>query len=218
MIVLTFVFGKLAKMPSAGVPYPLLVLSGFLCWQFLSTSLNSTSQSLIGSANLISKVYFPRLIVPTSTVVTAFIDFLISFALLLAVMGWYRFLPPWQVVFLPLFVGLAFIAALGPGLLVAALNVKYRDFRYIIPFLVQFGVYISPVGYYSGVISDPLRRLLYSLNPAVGVIDGFRWCLLGGANDLDLPCFAVSLAVNALLLWAGIAYFRKTERTFADVI
>jgi lipopolysaccharide transport system permease protein len=218
MIIMTVVFSRIAKMPSLGVPYPLLVLAGTLPWLFFSSSLTSASQSLVGNSNLISKVYFPRLIIPTSTVVTAFIDFLIAFALMIAVMAWYRFLPPWQVVFLPLFVGLAFLASLGPGLLITALNVKYRDFRYIIPFLVQVGAFVSPVGYMSGAKLFGLERVFYSLNPVVGVIDGFRWCLLGGANTIDGPSFAASLAVTVLFLGLGIGYFRKTERTFADVI
>jgi lipopolysaccharide transport system permease protein len=216
MIVLTVVFSRIAKMPSLGVPYPLLVLAGTLPWLFFSSSLTNASQSLVGNSNLISKVYFPRLIIPTSTVVTSFIDFLITLVLLMAVMAWYRFLPPWHIVFLPLFIGLAFLASLGPGLLITALNVKYRDFRYIIPFIVQFGVFASPVGYvatFSG-----WWRVFYSLNPVVGVIDGFRWCLLGGVNTIDLPSFAASLAVTVLFLMVGIGYFRKTERTFADVI
>ena len=217
MIVFTVIFSKLAKMPSQGVPYPLLVLAGTLPWQFIANSLSSASQSLVGNANLISKVYFPRLIIPTSAIVTAFIDLLISFLLMLAVMAWYHFTPPVQIVFLPCFILLAFLAALGPGLLITALNVKFRDFRYIIPFMVQFGYFISPVGYTSASVSDHWR-LLYALNPAVGVIDGFRWSLLGGANVIDLPNLAVSLTVTVFWLIVGIWYFRRTERTFADVI
>jgi lipopolysaccharide transport system permease protein len=216
MIILTFVFSRMAKMPSPGVPYPLLVMAGTLPWLFFSSSLTNASQSLVGNSNLISKVYFPRLIIPTSTVVTAFIDFLITLALMIALLAWYHFLPPWQVVFLPLFIGLAFLASLGPGLLITALNVKYRDFRYIIPFIVQFGVFVSPVGYVATV--SGVSKVLYSLNPMVGVIDGFRWCLLGGANTIDPASFAASLTVTALFLVVGIGYFRKTERTFADVI
>jgi len=218
MVVLTVIFSQVAKMPAQeGIPYALLVLAGTLPWQFISTALSSASQSLVGNANLISKIYFPRLIVPTSAVVTSFVDLLISFLLLLAVMAWYQFLPPWQVFFLPFFIILAFLTALGPGLLITALNVKFRDFRYIIPFMVQFGYFISPVGYWSGHV--PAKwKLLYSLNPVVGVIDGFRWCLLGGENQIDPASFGLSLAVTALLLVLGISYFRKTERTFADII
>jgi len=217
MVIFTVVFGRLAKMPSAGVPYPLLVLAGSLPWQFISASLSGASQSLVGNANLISKVYFPRLIIPASAVVTALIDLFISFILLIVVMAWYQVCPTWRMVFLPIFVLLAFLAALGPGLLITALNVKYRDFRYIIPFMVQLGFFISPVGYLSSAV-DEKWRLLYSLNPVVGVIDGFRWAILGGDNQIDGRDFMLSLGVIALLLWFGIAYFRKTERSFADVI
>jgi lipopolysaccharide transport system permease protein len=221
MIILTVIFSKLAKMPSQGVPYPLLVFAGLLPWQFFASSLTGASQSLVSNSNLISKVYFPRLVIPASAVVTALVDFLITFFLLIATMAWYRFCPPWQMVLLPLFIGLAFLAALGPGLLLTALNVKFRDFRYIIPFIVQFGVYVSPVGFSSSVTAQWLTgqwRLAYALNPMVGVIDGFRWCLLGGANRIDPDGFMLSLAVTAFLLVLGIWYFRKTERTFADVI
>jgi lipopolysaccharide transport system permease protein len=218
MLIMTIVFSRIANMPSPGVPYPLLVIVGTLPWLFFSSSLANASQSLVNNSNLISKIYFPRLIIPISTIVTAFIDFLISFALMIAVLAWYRFLPPWQIVFLPLFVGLAFLTAVGPGLLMTALNVKYRDFRYIIPFVVQFGAFVSPVGYMSGAKLFGLWRVLYSLNPVVGVIDGFRWCLLGGVNTIDGPSFAVSLAVTGLFLVLGIRYFRKTEKSFADII
>jgi len=218
MIVFTVIFNRIAKMPAQeGIPYPLLVLAGTLPWQFFSTALAGASQSLVGNANLISKVYFPRLIIPTSSVVTAFIDLLIGFSLMLAAMAWYQFLPPWQIIFLPFFVVLAFLTALGPGLLITALNVKYRDFRYIIPFTLQLGYFVSPVGYASGHVGDKWK-LLYSLNPVVGVIDGFRWSLLGGENQIDPRSFGLSLAVTAALLVWGISYFRRTERTFADVI
>jgi len=217
MVIFTVLFSKLAKMPSGGVPYPLLVLAGSLPWQFISASLSGASQSLVGNANLISKVYFPRLIIPASAVVTALVDLLIAFPLLVAVMVWYQVWPSWQVVFLPFFILLAFLTALGPGLLITALNVKYRDFRYIIPFMVQLGFFVSPVGYLSSTVGEKWR-LLYSLNPAVGVIDGFRWALLGGQNTIDPRSFLLSLLVTAILLWLGIAYFRKMERTFADVI
>jgi lipopolysaccharide transport system permease protein len=218
MIIMTIVFSRIANMPSPSVPYPLLVIVGTLPWLFFSSSLTNASQSLVNNSNLISKIYFPRLIIPTSTVVTAFIDFLISFALMIAVLAWYRFLPPWQVVFLPLFIGLAFLSAVGPGLLMTALNVKYRDFRYILPIVVQFGAFVSPVGYMSGAKLFGWWRVLYSLNPVVGVIDGFRWCLLGGANTIDPPAFATSLAVTGLFLVVGVRYFRKTEKNFADII
>jgi len=216
-IIFTVLLGRLAKMPANGIPYPLIVMTGMLPWQFISMSLSGASQSLVGNANLISKVYFPRLIIPASAVVTALVDLLIAFPLLAAFMVWYHAWPDWHVLFLPIFILLAFLAALGPGLLITALNVKYRDFRYIIPFMVQVGFFISPVGYLSSIVSDKWR-LLYSLNPAAGVIDGFRWALLGGQNTIDPGGFILSLAVMAALLWIGIAYFRKMERSFADVI
>jgi len=216
-VVFTIIFNRLAKMPSDGVPYPLLVLAGMLPWQFFSSSLSGASQSLVGNANLISKVYFPRLIVPASAVVTAFIDFCISFALLVAVMAWYQFWPTWRIVLLPGFILIAFLAALGPGLLITALNVKYRDFRYIIPFIIQFGLYVSPVGFSSAAVGEKWR-LLYSLNPMVGVIDGFRWAILGGKMTIYLPGFFLSLGVALVMLWWGIWHFRRMERTFADII
>jgi lipopolysaccharide transport system permease protein len=218
MVIFTVIFGRVAGLPSEGTaPYALLVLAGMLPWTLFSTSLGEASNSLITNANLISKVYFPRLIVPTAAVITAFVDFLISLVLLAGVMIYYEFLPSWQIIFLPVFVVLALLASLGPGLYVTALNVKYRDFRYIIPFIAQFGLYVSPVGFASSRIPDKWR-LLYSLNPVVGVIDGFRWCLLGGESKLYLPGFAVSLAVVALFLWLGIRKFRSMERSFADII
>jgi len=218
MVVFTIIFGKVAKLPSEGTaPYALLVFAGMLPWTFFSTALADASNSLIGNANLISKVYFPRLIVPTATVVVALVDFLISFAVLVAMMLWYQYLPGWQILFLPGFILLAFIASLGPGLWITALNVKYRDFRYIIPFLVQFGLYASPVGFSSSVIPEEWR-LLYSLNPMVGVIDGFRWCLLRGESTLYWPGFYLSLGVTVFFLWLGVHQFRKMEKTFADLI
>jgi lipopolysaccharide transport system permease protein len=218
MVVFTVVFGKLAKLPSAGsAPYALMVFSGMLPWTFFSTALSEASNSLIGNANLISKVYFPRLIVPSAAVVTSFIDFLISFLILVGMLVWYRFLPGWQILLLPGFIVVAFLASLGPGLWITALNVKFRDFRYIIPFLVQFGLYVSPVGFSSSVVPEKWR-LLYSLNPMVGVIDGFRWCILGGDSPLYIPGFILSLAIVAFFLWLGVTSFRKMERSFADLI
>ncbi|MCA9235959.1 MAG: ABC transporter permease [Planctomycetales bacterium] len=217
MLVFTVVFGKVAKLPSEGAaPYALMVFAGMLPWTFFSTALSDASNSLVANANLISKVYFPRLIVPTATVVVALVDFLISFAILVLMMAWYRFAPDWKIVFLPLLVLLAFLASLGPSLWITALNVKYRDFRYVIPFIVQLGLYVSPVGFSSSVI-PPQWRLLYSLNPVVGVIDGFRWCILG-ESAMYWPGFAASLSVTAFFLWFGIRQFRKMERSFADLI
>lgn len=217
MIVFTVVFGSLAKLPSQGVPYPILVFSAMLPWQFFSNSLSECSNSLITNANLISKVYFPRLIVPTSAVVVSFVDFLISGIILLGLMAWYNFVPSWRIITLPFFIAIAFAASMGFGLWLASLNVKYRDFRYIVPFIVQFGLYISPVGFSSNIVPEKWR-FLYSLNPMVGVIDGFRWAILGGDSTLYLPGFILSLLLVFFFFVTGIGYFRKTERTFADVI
>lgn len=218
MIVFTVVFGKLAKLPTEGnAPYALMVFAGLLPWQFFSMALAESSGSLIGDANLISKVYFPRLIVPTAAVVVAFVDFLVTLSLLAATMAWYRFAPGWTILTLPAFVALAFLASLGPGLWITALNVKYRDFRYVIPFIVQFGLYVSPIGFSSSVVPDEWR-LAYSLNPMVGVIDGFRWAVLGGESRVYMPGFLVSCAVIVFFLWLGIRKFRRMEKSFADLI
>jgi lipopolysaccharide transport system permease protein len=217
MIVLTIVFSKMAKLPSEGVPYPILVFAAMLPWQFFSNALSAAGDSLVGNANLISKIYFPRLIIPTSAVVTSFIDFLISGIILAILMVWYQFVPGWRILSLPIFITIAFAAAMGVGLWITALNVKYRDFRYIIPFIVQFGLYISPVGFSSSIVPDKWR-LLYSINPMVGVIDGFRWALLGGKSAIYWPGFLLSVAVVGIVLVTGIIHFRKTEKTFADII
>jgi homopolymeric O-antigen transport system permease protein len=218
MVVFTIVFGRLAKLPSeAGAPYPVMVFAGMLPWFLFATILNEASMSLIGNANLIGKVYFPRLIIPASSAVVALVDFAVNLAILVVLMLWFGFLPTWRILLLPFFVLLAIFAGLGPAFLMTALNVKYRDFRYIIPFIVQFGLYISPVGFSSAVVSERWR-FWYSLNPLVGVIDGFRWCVLGGANPLYLPGFVLSACALALFLWLGVQYFRRTERGFADII
>ena len=217
MIVFTVVFGNLAKLPSEGVPYPILVFSAMLPWQFFSNALSECSNSLIGNANLISKVYFPRLIVPVSAIVVSFVDFMISGIILLGLMAYYAYVPSWRILMLPVFIAIAFAASIGAGLLFASLNVKYRDFRFIVPFITQIGLYISPVGFSSSIVPEQYR-LLYSLNPMVGVIDGFRWSILGGEAKLYLPGLALSLGIVLMLLIAGIIYFRKMERTFADVI
>lgn len=218
MVVFTVIFGRIAKLPSDGqAPYALMVFAAMLPWTLFANALSEASNSLINNANLIGKVYFPRLIIPAATLVTAFIDFLISFVILLGMMIWYRFLPGGEILYLPFFIILALLASLGPGLWITALNVKYRDFRYVIPFVVQFGLYVSPVGFSSNVIPEQWR-LLYSLNPMVGVIDGFRWCLLGGNSPLYLPGFLLSLIIIAVFLYLGITRFRKTEKTFADLI
>jgi lipopolysaccharide transport system permease protein len=217
-LVFTIIFGQIARLPADGTaPYPLMVFAGILPWTFFSSGLSEASNSLINNANLISKVYFPRLIVPTATVVVAFVDFLISFFLLILLMAWYHFLPDWRMLVLPIFVLLAFFASVGPALWITALNVKYRDFRYVIPFIVQFGLYVSPVGFSSNVVPEQWR-LLYSLNPMVGVIDGFRWCILGGQSELYVPGLAMSAGVTAFFLWFGIQRFRKMEKSFADLI
>lgn len=218
MVVFTVVFGKLGKFPSEGTaPYPIMVFAAMLPWQFFSNSLSESSNSLVGNANLISKVYFPRLIIPSSAVITSFVDFLISALILIGLMLWYQFVPGWRLLTLPLFITIAFAASMGIGLWLTALNVKYRDFRYIVPFIVQFGLYISPVGFSSSIVPENWR-LLYSLNPMVGVIDGFRWAILGGDVRIFWPGFLISNGLVLLFLVTGVWYFRRTEKTFADVI
>jgi len=218
MVVFTVIFGRVAKLPSEGnAPYALMVFAAMLPWTLFSSSLSEASNSLVANTNLISKVYFPRMIVPSATVVTALVDFLISLVILVGLMTAYRYAPSWQILLLPLFTLLALLTSLGPSLWITALNVKYRDFRYIIPFVVQFGLYVSPVGFSSSVIPDQWR-LLYSLNPMVGVIDGFRWCILGGESPIYWTGFALSLIVVVFFLWLGISQFRKMEKNFADLI
>jgi lipopolysaccharide transport system permease protein len=218
MVVFTIIFGRIARLPTEGAaPYPIMVFAGMLPWFLFATILGEASNSLVGNANLIGKVYFPRIIIPTSSAVVALVDFGINLVVLAALMAWYRTAPGVEILLLPAFVALAVLASLGPALFITALNVKYRDFRYIIPFIVQFGLYVSPVGFSSTVVPAEWR-FWYSLNPVVGVIDGFRWCLLGGQSTLYWPGFLASLAVVAFFLWLGIAYFRRTERNFADLI
>jgi lipopolysaccharide transport system permease protein len=217
-VVFTIIFSRLAKLPNPiGVPYALLVMAAQLPWQFFSSSLSGSSNSLIGNANLISKVYFPRLVVPAGSVITSFVDFLITLGLMALMMVWYRFAPDWRVLTLPLFVGLSFAASFGAGLWLSALNVEYRDFRYIIPFIVQLGLYVSPVGFSTSIVPEKWR-LLYSLNPMVGVIDGFRWALLRGQSPLWWPGILTCILVTSGLCLGGVWYFRRMERTFADVI
>jgi len=217
MVVFTVVFGKLGKFESFGAPYAIMVFAAMLPWQFFSNSLSEASNSLVGSANLISKVYFPRLIIPANSIITSFVDFLISAVILVGLMVWYHFTPCWRVLTLPVFIAIAFAAAMGAGLWFTALNVKYRDFRIIVPFIVQFGLYISPVGFSSSVVPEKWR-LLYSLNPMVGVIDGFRWAILGGQSVIYMPGFIISIVMVSTTLISGVWYFRRTEKTFADVI
>jgi lipopolysaccharide transport system permease protein len=218
MLVFTVIFGSIANLPSEGTaPYPLMVFAGMLPWTFFSTGLSEASNSLINNMNLIGKVYFPRLIVPTATVVVAFVDFLITFSMLILLMVWYQYPPGWPMLVLPAFILLAFLTSIGPALWIAALNVKYRDFRYVIPFIVQLGLYVSPVGFSSNVIPQQWQ-LLYSLNPMVGVINGFRWCILSGESPLYLPGLAASVCVVVFFLWLGIHRFRSMEKSFADLI
>jgi lipopolysaccharide transport system permease protein len=218
MIIFTIIFSKVAGLPSSGdAPYALLVLAGMLPWILFSSSLGDVSNSLIANSNLISKVYFPRIIIPIASIFVSVVDFLVSFLIMLIMLLYYQFWPGWQILWLPVFIFLAMLASLGPGLLAASLNVKYRDFRYIIPFLLQFGIYVSPVGFSSEVIPEKWR-LLYSLNPMVGVIDGVRWCILGSDSPINWPSFFVSLSVILFFLWLGVRIFRKSERVFADLI
>jgi lipopolysaccharide transport system permease protein len=217
MVVLTVVFGKLGKMPSGGMPYPLLVLCGMLPWQFFSSAMTESGNSLVSNSNLISKVYFPRLAIIVSSVITSFVDFLISFVFLAFLMAWYRYVPSTSILLLPFFVVLVFTASLGIGLWISALMVQYRDFRFIVPFIVQFGLYISPVGFQTNIVPERFR-LLYAFNPMVGIIDGFRWCLLGSRSSIYLPGLIISIVEVTFFVATGLWYFRKTERTFADVI
>lgn len=222
MTVMVVIFSKIAGLPSdGGAPYALLVFAAMLPWQFFSSSISSASMSIVVNANLISKVYFPRLIIPAAAVVTSLVEFLIAFTILIALMLWYGHAPSWRLLTLPVFVGLALLAAFGPGLLITALNAKYRDFRYVIPFIVQFGLYVSPVGFSSAVVKERFGEalfLLYSLNPMVGVIDGFRWAILGGDTQLQVSALALSFVLSLAFLALGALYFRRLERGFADVI
>ena len=218
MVVFTIVFGKLAKLPTEGAaPYAVLVFAGLLPWTLASSILNDASSSVTGNAQLVSKVYFPRLIIPLATVLVGLIDFGVSLFILAGVMAWYGMAPDWHILLMPVFVVLAVLVAIGPALWAAAMIVKYRDFRFVIPFAVQVGLYVSPVGFSAKIIPQEWQ-LLYSLNPMVGVIDGFRWAILGGESPLYLPGFALSLVVTAFMLWFGIHTFRRTERSFADMI
>jgi lipopolysaccharide transport system permease protein len=217
MIVFTVIFGGLAKLPSNGVPYPILVFSAMLPWQLFANALSECSNSMVANANMIAKVYFPRLVIPVSVMLVSLVDFFISGVILLALMAWYNFVPDWRILTLPIFILLAIITSLGAGLWLAALTVKYRDFRTVTPFIIQFGLYISPVGFSSNVVPMAWRSL-YSLNPMVSVIDGFRWAILGGQAPLYLPGFCLSVILAILLLVSGVQFFRQAERQFADVI
>jgi len=218
MLIFTFIFGVLAKLPSVGTtPYALLVLGGMLPWLLFAGVMSEASNSLINNAALVGKIYFPRVIIPVATCLVALIDFLISIAIFVAMAAWYSFMPDWRIVFFPVFTLLALAVAIGPALLIAALNVKYRDFRYIVPFMIQIGMYVTPVGFSSTIV--PVKwQLLFSLNPMVGVIDGFRWCLLRGAQPLNWTSLSISIAAAVIMIILGALYFRGTEKTFADVI
>jgi lipopolysaccharide transport system permease protein len=218
LTMLVFVaFRRLAGISPGSIPEPILVFAAVLPWQFFSTALTESSGSLVSNANLISKIYFPRLLIPCAAVFTSLVDFVITLGMLAALMLWYGFMPGWQLVFLPLFVVLTFALALGLGLLLAALNVKYRDFRYVVPFIVQFGVFISPIAFTTANVPERWRAV-YAMNPLVGIIDGFRWCILGGRTPLDLHAVALSAVLTVAFLLLGIWYFRRMERSFADVI
>jgi lipopolysaccharide transport system permease protein len=220
MVIFTVIFGYLARFKATeGAPYPIVVLAGMIPWQFVSTALAEASGSLIGNSNLLTKVYFPRIIIPVSSIIVSLIDAAISLGLLLLMMAGFRFAPRPQILLLPLFCLPAFCLACGVGLFATALNVKYRDFRYVIPFVVQIGAYVAPVGYTSAVIAQRYSeraRFWYSLNPTVGIIDGFRWCITG--DRLYRPGLLMSVGLSVLCLWLGVRYFRRTEKSFADNI
>lgn len=217
MIIFVIVFGHIAKLPSEGIPYPIFVFAAMLPWTFFTTAFSDASNSLVGNSNLISKVYFPRLIIPAASIIVAGVDFLISFVILIGLMVWYQFTPDWHILTLPLFLLLGFFVALGSGVYLAALNVKYRDFRFITPFIVQLGLYISPVGFSTTIVPEKYQ-LLYYLNPMVAVIDGFRWAISGGKTAFNTTELTISILVVLILCSIAIVHFRKTEKTFADVI
>jgi lipopolysaccharide transport system permease protein len=216
LVVFSFVFGKMARMPAGNIPYPLLVMAGLLPWQLFANSLSGASGSLVSNTNLISKVYFPRLIVPLSSVAVALIDFLVVLALYAGMSAAYGVLPDWRLLLAPVYVAATLLAAIGAGLWLTALTVRYRDFRFVLPFIIQVGVFLSPVGFSTANI--PNWRILYSFNPLVGIIDGFRWCLLRGDTPLFWPAQLIGLVMILGLVWTGVLFFRRTERSFADII
>jgi len=216
MIVFSVIFGNLAKLPSDGLPYPIMVYTALLPWQFFATSVSSSSRSVVSNTGVIQKVYFPRLIIPVSAIISRLVDFFVSFIVLIGMMAWYRIVPTGNIVFLPVFLLLAFFSALAIGLWTSALNVEFRDVIYILPFIIQAGQYISPVAYSSSII--PKKYIfLYSLNPMAGVIEGFRWCLLG-SNPPNWQSIMIGFILVFIILVGGLFYFRKMEKTFADVI
>ena len=217
MIIFTVVFGSIAKLPSQGFPYPIMVFCAMLPWQFFSNAVGDGSNSLISNANLLSKIYFPRIIVPVSSIIVSIIDFLISFVILCGLMVFYQFIPDWRIITLPLFFALALIISLGCSFWLSALNVEYRDFRYVVPFILQIGLYISPVGFSSSIVPQQWQ-FLYSLNPMVGVIEGFRWAILGANTQVYWTGIILSVLLSLFIFITGLMYFRKVERKFADVI
>jgi lipopolysaccharide transport system permease protein len=217
MAILTWVFGRLAALPSGDLPYPILVFSAILPWQFFATTLGSSSTSLISNRNMVAKVYFPRIIIPSTSMIVSLTDLMISLVLLAGLMAWFGVVPSWRLFALAPLILLAALTSLGAGYWVSALNVKYRDFRYIVPFVIQFGLYVSPVGFSSSIVPDEWR-LLYSMNPMVGVIDGFRWAIGPSGDAVYWPGFICSVALALLLFVSGAAFFQRTERQFADVI
>lgn len=217
MIIFTIVFGKLVNLDNNSLPYPIIIFSALLPWQLFSTSISESSNSIVSNANIISKIYFPRVIIPTSSLIVSIVDFFISFILLILIMIFYNFYPSWRITFLPIFIFLVLLTSLGTGLLLSALTVKYRDFRYITPFIIQLGLYISPVGFSSDLIPEKWK-LFYYINPIVGIIDGFRWSICGNKLILYIPGFILSIFISIFMFIIGLWYFRKTERTFADII
>jgi lipopolysaccharide transport system permease protein len=216
MVVFSLFFGKLAKMPSDDMPYPIFAYAALVPWMFFASGLNNSSNSLLGSASLIKKVYFPRLLVPISSIIPGLIDFFLAFTVLLGMMFFYRIWPTVNIIWLPFLLLLAFITALGVGLWLSALNVQFRDVRYTVPFLTQFWLFASPIAYPSSLLSEPWRTL-YGINPMVGVVEGFRWALLG-TDTAPGPIVIVSSVVTLMLLVSGAFYFRRMEKTFADVV
>lgn len=217
IVIFTFVFGRLAHLPSAGIPYSILVFCGMLPWQFFAHALGESSNSLVANTNLVSKIYFPRIVIPATTLVVGLVDFIISFLILCGLLFWHGLWPDWRWLGIPLFLCIACAAALGAGLWFAAWNVKYRDFRYVVPYVLQFGLFVSPVGFSAAVV--PLNwKWVYSLNPMVGVINGFRWSLLNGRMPLDWPSVLLSMGISFVLLYLGFSHFQKAEREFADII
>ena len=217
MIVFTVVFGKLAKFPSEGVPYAIMVYCALLPWQFFATTFSEAGNSLLANARMLTKIYFPRLIIPASSLLVNLIDFFISFVILLGLMAYYQFMPSWKIVFIPVFLFMAMITSLGAGVLIVTLNVKYRDFKYVVPFVVQLGLYVSPVGFSSNIIPGKWQ-FLYSLNPMVGVIDGFRWSILGDGYTMNWAAFSLSAALTVLFFFISVNYFKRMEKSFADII